>query len=801
MLSHDLRAVWRHTRLQPGVVAIILITLAIGIGANTATFSIIDTVLLRPLPFEDSERLVIGRKSYDGGVTSNGPVSGYDYYDYKEQSRSFDSLAMMTWGPWRATVIGEEDPERVDVQFVSWDLFPMLGVAPQLGRWFLEEEAVVDGPPVAMLSHAYWQRRYGGSPDVIGSNASVNGRPFTIIGVMPAGFHFLFETDAWTLTYRDGPGASARRWHNLLVVGKLRPEVSLEQARHDVDSVSASLSQLYPESNDGKSLMLTPLRDFMVENVRTSLLLLMGTVVLVLLIACSNVAGLLLARGQSRANDIAIRSAVGASRYQMVREHLVESMVQAVVAGMLGVGVAVLFQRLLLRLLPLGQVGIEPRLDGGVLLFTLVISLATGLLFGVLPAVRSTSMNLAMQLRSGTRGTEDGRGTRLRSLLVSFQVAMAVFLLVGSGLLTRSLAGQMSIDLGFRPQGLLTAGIEAPTSRYPELAQRQQLFQEVLDQVRVLPGVESAALINQLPIRSPWNDIYAWPLGSPPASARENRSAYDRIVRPGYFASMDIPIILGRDIADTDAADALRVVVIGERMAREFFPEVNPIGQHLVIDLGETVEHEVVGVVGDVRMTSARSEAYRTMYTAHAQRGGNRMDLAVRTTVPPGQLVAPIRQVLKGLDRDIPLAEPATMSEVIDRTLADFRIVTFSLGLFSVIALALTAIGLYSVLAFWVSRRIGELGIRMALGATGAQLIALVTRRGLVVVGLGLLPGLTAAVLGSRMLQQLLFEVHPVDPLSYFAASLFLATVSMLACLVPAVRAMRINPVKALRAE
>ncbi len=801
MSANDLRSFWRRSWRQPGVTLVILATLAIGIGANTAMFSILDAVMLRPLPYRDADRLVIARKSYDGNVTSNGPVSGYDWYDYQQQNRSFDSLAMMMWGSYRITVTGGEEPERTDVLFVSWDLLPMLGAAPLLGRPFLEEEAVVGGPSVVMLSHGYWQRRYGGSPEVIGTTIDVNGNPFTIIGVMPADFRFLFDTDAWTLTYRDGPAADARRWHNLLVVGKLSDGVSLDQARQDVDIISASLAEQYPESNEGKSLMLTPLRDYMIENVRTGLLLLMATVVLVLLIACGNVAGLLLARGQSRVNEVAVRSALGASRRQLVRQQLIESLLLALVGGGVGILFALLFQGVLLRLLPLGQVGARPSLDGGVLLFTLLVAVATGLLFGIMPALRSSAVDLTRQLRSGSRSSEDRRGARLRSALVAFQVAMAVFLLIGSGLLIRSLAGQLGVDLGFQPERLLTASVQVPSSKYPDPAQREHFFQEFLAGVQALPGVKSATLINQLPVRSPWNDIYAWPLGSPPTSAQDTRSAYDRLVRPGYFTTMGIPLVLGRDIEETDTPEAPRVVVLGEGMAREFFPDVSPLGQHIVIDMGQQVEHEVVGVVGDVRMTSARSDAYRTMYTAHTQRGNTRMDLAVRTAGPPEALIPPIRQLLQQMDRDIPLAEPASMMEVLDRTITGFRVVTLSLGLFSAIALLLTAIGLYGVLAFWVSQRLNEFGIRMALGATGADTVRLIVKRGLFLVGLGLVPGLVAALFGTRLIQQLLFGVPPVDPVSYLGATLFLAAVALAACLLPARRAVRIDPVKALRAE
>jgi len=801
-ILHDVRYGIRILAKKPLFSAVVILTLALGIGANTAMFSIIDTVLLRSVPFEDSERLVIGRKSYDGGITTNGPVSGYDWYDFREQSGSFEHLAMMMWGPFRTTVTGAEGPERVDLQFVSWDLFPMLQVSPLIGRSFRDDEAAVGGPPVVMLSYGYWQRRFGGDPEIIGKTITGRGTPFTIIGVMPADFRFLVDTDVWSLTYRDGPGANARRWHNLLVAGKLKPGVSIEQARQDVDIISERLAEEYPDSNEGKSLHLAGLHDYMVENSRTGLLLLMATVVLVLLIACGNVAGLLLARGQSRLGEIAVRSAMGASRRQLIRQLLVESVILAFTAGLVGILFATFLMQLILRLLPTGQFGnVQPPLDPRILLFTLLISLATGLLFGILPALRSTAIDLSRHLHSGTRTSEDRGGSRLRAAMVAFQEAMSIVLLVGAGLLIRSLARQMNSDLGFRPENLLVAEIQIQETDYPDSPRRLGFFRTLMEEVRSLPFVESATLINQLPIRDPGNDIYAWPAGQPPTSAQDTRSAFDRLVLPGYFETVGIPMVMGRDLRETDREGSPRVVVISESMARDLFPDTNPVGQPLVIDMGEKIEHEVVGVVEDVRMSSVRSDPYRTMYTSYMQRPGTIMRLVVRTSDNPVRLIPPIRQILQRLDRNVPLAEPAAMAELIDRSISGPRIVTLSLGLFSAIALLLTAVGLYGVLAFWVSQHFMEFGIRMALGATGSKTLGLVLKRGFLLVGIGLVPGIGAALLGNRILRQFLFEVGPLDPVSYIGAALFLVAITAVACLLPALRALRIDPVEALRAE
>jgi putative ABC transport system permease protein len=385
--------------------------------------------------------------------------------------------------------------------------------------------------------------------------------------------------------------------------------------------------------------------------------------------------------------------------------------------------------------------------------------------------------------------------------MVAFQVAMSIFLLIGSGLLMRSLARQVGSDLGFRPEKLLVAEIQIQANDYPEPEKRLAFFRTLLAEVRSLPFVEAATLVNQLPIRDPGNDIYAWPAGQPPASRQETRSAFDRIVFPGYFGVMGIPVAMGRDLAETDTAGSPRVVVISRSMARDLFPGTNPVGRRLVIDMRDKIEHEVVGVVEDVRMTSVRSDPYRTMYTSYLQRPGPRMRLALRASGNPERLVPSIRQILRRLDRNVPLAEPAAMVEVIDRSISGFRIVTISLGLFSAIALLLTAIGLYGVLAFWVNQHDFEFGIRMALGATGTDTIGLIAKRGFLLVAIGLVPGIGAAIFGTRIIRQLLFEVQPLDPASYLGAAVFLIAITAVACLLPALRALRIDPARALRAE
>ncbi|MFC1544412.1 ABC transporter permease [Gemmatimonadota bacterium] len=799
MLIHDLRLALRQMARSPGLTLIIVLTLAIGIGANAAMFSTINAALLRSLPYDEPDRLVLGRKTWGGELA--GPVSGYDYYDYREQSSSFEVLAALAGFTIPTTITGAEEPERIDVGFVTYDLFPMLGVEPVAGRGFSEEEAAPEGDRVALLSYGYAQRRFGSASAAVGQTMTVRTIPFTVIGVMPAGFRFLVDADSWILDYRDGPISNARRWHNLLVVGRLKPGVSLWEVQAEVDVISAALAEQYPESNQGKALNLTRLHDYMVEGIRTSLLLLMVTVVLVLLIACGNVAGILLARGQVRAPETAIRTSLGATRPQLVRQHLTESMLLAV-AGVVGVLLAYLFQAVLLRLLPMGQLAVGGSgIDASVLLFALIASVLTGLIFGTVPAVRGASVDPSSQLRSGTRISDGRRGTRLRSGLVVLQVGFSIVLLIGAGLLIRSLSEQMRVDLGFNAENLLTGEIELGAEDYPDDEQQLLFLTSLVDEIRALPGVTGVGLINQLPIRNPWNDIYVWPEGEPPTSSEDQRSAYMRVVLSGYFETMQIPIRMGRDMRDNDVADAPRVIVLGEEMAREFFPDESPLGKRVVVDMGELVTHEVVGVVGDVRMTDTRSDPYRTMYFSYHQVVMNPARIAIRTAGDPTALVEPVRRLVREQGRNVLFAEPATMASIVDDSLADFRVVTSSLGLFSAIAVLLTAIGLYGVLAYFVSQRLNEIGVRKALGATEMGLVALILRKGFLLVGIGVVAGLAGAVAAARLIRQLLFGVQPIDIGSYLTAAVFLTLVALLACLLPAMRAARIDPSRALRVE
>ncbi len=800
-ISADLIFAARMMKRRPGFTAAVIVTLAIGIGATTAMFGTIHAALLSSLPFDEPDELVMGRATFGGGI--NPWVSGYDYYDYRDQSQSFEYLSAFMYGG-NIPILAGAEPVLASSAFCTWDLFHALRTTPSAGRLFIASEGFEDGPDVVMVSHAFWRNRLGGAPDVVGSSLVMNGTPVTVVGVLPAGFHFLTEADVWRLTYRNGPGAGARRWHNLLLVGRLAPGISVQQAQAEVDTISARLEQMYPDTNENKALAVTGLHTALVENVRPNLLMLMGAVALVLLLACSNVAGLLLARGQGRLTEIAVRSAMGASRRRLVRQLLTESTLMALVAGAIGVVLAILFQGILIRLLPLGELGItRPAVNAPVLLFALGVSLATGILFGLVPALQGTVVDLSQQLKTGTRATWTHRGSILRSAFVVAQVAISILLLIGAGLLIRSLATQMRIDPGFNPENVLTAGVWLSESDFPNPEGRIAYFESLVEEIQALPGVESAGLVNRLPILHPSGNIYLYTEDQPPEDRQASfaRSADFRIATPGYLEAMGMPILAGRDLAATDSADSPRVMVISQSLAELFFPGENPLGRRLLVDMGELTAHEIVGVVGNARLSGVTRDPFHAMYMPYSQNARGRMQLAVRSLTRPTTLIDPIRQIVRSMGTNTPLANAVTMESVLDDALSDFRVITSSLGLLSLIAVLLALVGLYGVLAYFVSQRHHEIGVRMTLGATARHVANLVLTRGMALVTTGVAVGLIASYWATLIVQRLLYGIERTDPLTFLATATGFALVATIACLVPALRATRVNPVIILKTE
>jgi putative ABC transport system permease protein len=798
-LWQDIRFASRSLSTAPGFALVVVLILGIGIGANVAMFSIIDSTMIRPLPYPEPERLVLGRATFGGRV--NPYASAYDYWDYRDFSTSFEQLAAF-WGfSQNFTVTGADEPERVSGVIVSIDLFPALGVSPQLGRGFSAEEAQETGPNVVIISHGYWQRRFGGAADVIGRTLVLDDQAYEVIGVMPAGYRFYHDVEVWRPMRPNSPYVGARRFHNWIMLGRLKPGVTIEQAQSEVDVISAQLEAQYPDSNREKALLLTELQEALAEGYRQSLYILMAAVALVLLIACGNVASLTLARGSARRTELSTRAALGASGVRLVRQLLTESLVMAVAAGILGTLLAIWLRSLLLQLLAVEQPAVERvGFASTVLLFALVISLVTGLVFGVVPALRASRGDLVGDLKSGARTTDAG-GNRFRNGLVVAQVAVSIVLLIGAGLLIRSLATLMGVDVGFDTRNLLTAEVRLRGDEYADQERRIQFYKALRENVRAVPGVESVALINQLPIRDPGNNIYVWDEQNPPVDPGDIRSAWIRAVFPGYFETMGIPRLSGRGIEETDVDEAPAVLVVSRTFADSILPGKDPVGQRVVVDFGEPYTFEVVGVVEDIKMNSLLSTQFPAMYGSYYQIPFRTMRLAVRTAVPPGSVVGGLREAVWNLDRDLPVAEVATMDDVLARSLSARRTRTVALGMFAGVALLLAAVGLYGVLAYYVSRRHHEIGIRVALGAEKGDMVELVLKRGLVLVAVGIALGLVGAFGVTRTLNEVLYQVEPTDPMTFALVSLFFALVAVIACLLPAWRALRVDPLIALQAE
>jgi putative ABC transport system permease protein len=797
----DIKYAARTFRKNPGFAAVVVIILAVGIGANVAMFSITDAVMFRSLPYPDSDNLILGRTTYNGDPAWN--VSSEDYYDYRDQVQAFESLAATRSFSHPVTVTGGEEPERVPWNLASIDFFPTLGVAPLLGRNFTVEEAELGAPDVAIISYGYWQRRYGGSPGAVGSTIVINAEPATIVGVMPAGFFFLNEVDIWEPMRAGGESTGYRQYHNWTVIGRLAPGMSLEQAQSQVDVVSAQLQEAYPESNSNKGLRLRRYQDELIAFYRPMLLMLLAAIALVLLIACGNVAGLLLARASIRTTEMSVRAALGASGSRLMQQLMTESALLALVAGVVGVVFAIWLQGVMLQFIPLDYLGItEIGLSGSVLVFAVTLSVATALVFGVAPAVSGARANPAENLKSGVRTTGGGATARLRSGLVVLQVALSVVLLVGAGLLLRSFVQLQGVDPGFNESQLLTGRLGL-SADYSDGEARVQFYTGLLDDIRAIPGVQAVGATSLLPIKDSYSNIQAWDPENPPVDRSAAQLAEHRRVLPGYFAAMEIPLLSGRDVQATDDQDGELVLIINRAMARGLFQEQDPIGKLVAVDWGmdEPALLRVVGVVGDVRMYSLSSDPDWQMYYSYRQSPSYTMSLAVRTHGDAAALTRSVRDVLRARDPNIPLADIVTMEDALSNSLSGTRVIMLTLTLFAAVALFLAAIGLYSVLAFYVARRMHEIGIRLALGASAGRVLQLVLQRGLGLVGTGLVVGVLGAVGVTRFIQQQLFGVEPTDPATFAGVCLLFALVGAAACMIPAWRAVRLDPVKTLQVE
>ena len=796
-----LRLALRHQARRPAFTVLVVVLLGLGIGANTAMFSLVHGVLLEPLPFDEPNRLLRLWGSWSAGDFAR--ISPPDYLDYQRHNEVFTSLAAATSSQPRFAVTGHGEPERVTGALVTANFFDTLGVPTLLGRGFGAEESAAGGDRAVVLAHGYWLRRFGGDPGIVGSALTVDGEAHTVLGVMPRRFAYPEGTEIWRPMPYPMLHESQRRFHFLNPVGRLRPGTTLEQADENLNLIAAQLEAEYPESNATWRVRLMPLRETLVGDLRAPLLLLFAAVGLVLLIACGNVASLLLARALGRQREMAVRSALGASRGQISSQLLAESLLLAVLGGGAGLAVAAAALSALRHFGPQGlpRLG-ELTLSTPVLLFASIVSLVTGLLFGLAPTLHAQRLDLVQRLKAGGRSTP-GQGQRLRSLVVVAQTALSVLLLIGAGLLLTSLQRLLAVDPGFDPQRSLTVGIELPKGTYPEPEDTGRFLGRLLQEARALPGVESAGAISQLPMVG-GGDTYVHPEGRPPASSAERLTAQLRKATPGYFATAGMGLAAGRPFAAGDRRGAAPVAVINRAMARRDFAELEPrevVGRRLVVDLGESVRAEIVGVVDDVHEFGPDEPPPEILYLAAAQYPNSNMHLVLRAATDPASLAGPVRAVIQRLDPDLPLSDVSTLGALLADSVAQPRFRALLLGLFAAVALLLAAVGLYGALANFVGQRTFEVGLRMALGADRRAVLGLVVGRGMALAALGVALGVVAAAATTRLLAGLLFGIGALHPATFLAVPCLLLLIALGACLLPARRATRIDPMVAFRTE
>jgi len=797
-MFQDLRYGARMLVNNPGFAFVSVLTLALGIGANTAIFSIVNAVLLQPLPFSEPDRLVWvwGNIRNGGNRASTSPL---DYLDYRARNTSFEHFAATYSIPAFFNLTGTGDPERLQGQAATGNFFQALGVNAELGRTFLLESEEPGRDQVVVLSYRLWQRRFGGDPSLIGKTLSLDGKSLEVIGVMPADFNFPRNTELWTpMNFRTAPEMMQRKAHFLRPVGRLKPGVTLAQAQADMDAVAANLEAQYPESNTGWNLRMVPLQEQLVGNIRPTLRVLFGAVGLVLLVACANVANLLLVRASSRRKEIALRMALGAGRFRIVRQMLTESMLLALAGGTAGVFLAAWGIDLLVRfsgndIPPTAKIGI----DGVVLGFTLCVSLLTGIVFGLVPALPATQPEkLSETLKEGGRGGSSRN--RTRNLLVVFETAIAVVLLIGAGLLIRSFIRLQNVGPGFEAANVLTVRIDLPREKYNSPEKTAAFWSQLHDRIAALPGVEAVGMNTELPLSGQPNDTPFSVEGRPPVQPNQQFGADFRRVNQDYLRSLRIPLKRGRDFTAQEVRQGARVVLISETLADGVFPGEDPLGQRLLLGLKETIPFEIIGIVGDIRHRTLEAAPFATMYLPALEGWSN---LTIRAAGDPLRLATAVRKEVQAIDPDQPIAAVRSMEQVVAESVGAPRYRTLLLGLFAFVALLLAAIGIYGVTSYAVAQRTHEIGIRMALGAQTRAVHRLVIGQGITLALVGVSAGLIGAFALTRLLAGLLFGVTATDPMTFTGVAVILTVIALIACWIPARRAARVDPMVALRHE
>ncbi len=806
----DLRFGARMLLKQPGFTFIAVLSLALGIGANTAIFSVVNEVLLRPLPYHEAERLMLVSESWPA---RNFPQMGVDpdtFADWQEQNHVIADMAAFAGG--RAVLTGDGEPEEVASQSVTHNLFKLLGVRAALGRGFTSDDVRPNQPRVILISHSLWQRRFAGDPAIIGRRLKIiQALPdeATIVGVMPPGFQWRVKggesAELWT-TFAPTRGHRVWQGRYLNAVARLKPGISIDRAQAEMATIAARIAEQYPNYHANLSASVVPLREQLYGGLRLTLLVLFGAIAFVLLIVCANVANLQLARAAARGKEIALRSALGASRLRIVRQLLTESLLLVALGGAAGLLLSVWGTNLLVSLSPPDLLILQSiRINARVLIFTLSISLATSLFIGIVPAFASLRVNLQYTLKENGRSVAEGRhNRRLRSLFVIAEVALALVLLAGAGLLINSFARLQAVDPGFNPENVLTMGVGVSRNWQAPERQRIDLIKQAVERLQALPGVKAAGAVSALPFASPAIGVRFYIEDRPKPPAGQDLLTKVCVTDAHYFRALQIPLLRGRIYTEQEATEAQGVVLINEALARKYFPSEDPIGKQVTIHSRPPSRNppvEIIGIVGDAKQETLAWDAEPTFYWPHSELAFPGMTLVIRTAGDPLNVAAAARGVIRSLDHDQPVAEVRTMESWLSESMGRARFNTVLLTVFAVVALILASVGIYGVMAYAVTQRTREIGIRMALGAQARDVLKIVIAQGMTLALIGIAIGLLSAFALTRWMETLLFGVRPTDPLTFMVIAVVLMMVALVACWIPARRATKVDPMVALRSE
>ena len=808
-LAQEIRLSLRTLLKNPSFSIIAILALALGIGVNSSIFSVVNGVLLKPLAYKDPGQLIRIWEKWGG--FDQGSVSYPNFKDWRERNQSFEKMAAYRWTGFNLT--GVEQPERLSARQVSSELLDVLGVSPAVGRNFGADEDREGASPVAIISDSLWKRRFGGNQSVLDQRLILNDQPYQIVGVLPSNFNYLGKSDLLVpIEAAKERSLKERSWHpGTQVIARLKSGVNPEQARADMTSIAGALGEQYPDSNKEHWVTLGSLYDALVGDVRKLLLLLLAAVGFVLLIACANVANLMLARASARQKEIAIRSALGASRFRIIRSLMVESVMLALIGGVLGLLTAYWGTGMALKALPdaLPRVN-EIKVDANVLLFTLVASIITGLVFGVAPALQASNPNLNEMLKEGGRSGSSGR-QGLRSALVVAEIAISLVLLVGSGLLIRSFIALNRVNPGFDDRNLLTFDVSLSSKEFAEAPKVRRFFMQLLEKIEALPGVQRAGTTDLLPLGGSDSENQFFITNRPRPSPSELPLAMSYITSPGYLTAMKIPLLQGRFFEDSDTLASTSVMVIDENMAAQYFPGESPLGQHISIPTGpdKTIDFQVVGIVGHVKQQNLDTtegalvgpQMYVPMHQIPDEFIFSASTIVVRTSDKPSTYVSPIREALASIGGNATLSDAKTMEQLRGDVIADRRFTLILVGVFGVLALVLASIGIYGVISYSVEQRTREIGIRTALGASPRRVLGMVLRDGAKLAIIGIAIGTAGALVLTQFIRAFLFSVSPSDPLTFTGIAFVLSAVAIIASYVPARRAMKVDPNTALRCE